>query len=86
MITGFLLTLVFLFISFLLSLLPTGGTFPIEWITAVNTFWYGINAFSFFLPVSMIVTCIGIMVSFHLFEFAWKAIHWILGITRGHKA
>lgn len=85
MITGFFLGLIFSFISFLLALLPTGGTFPTEWITAIQTFWYAVNQFSYFLPVATIVTCIGLMVSFQLFEFAWRFIHWVLGIIRGHK-
>jgi len=85
MITGFFLNLLFLFIGFMIGLLPLGGTFPDAWIQAVNTFWYGINQFSFFLPVSTLVTCIGLMVTFHIFEFAWKGMHWILGLLRGYK-
>lgn len=85
MITGFLLTIIFFFVSFLLGILPTGSAFPIQWTEGIYAIWSYINMFSFFIPVQMIVTCIAIATAFHLFVFAWKTLHWIMSIIRGSK-
>jgi len=84
MITGFLLTIIFYFVSFLLGLLPVGGSFPTSWTTGIYTIWANINAFSFIVPVNVFVTALSIAISFHLFIFAWKITHWIIGLVRGH--
>jgi len=85
MITGFILTIIYYFIAFLVGLLPLGSDFPASWVVAVNQIWGYINAFSFIVPVSTLVYVLGIAISFHLFIFAWKVIHWVLSLIRGSR-
>lgn len=85
MITSILLNLVFAFISFFINLLPVGVLFPTAWITGVYTIWSDINAFSFIVPVSTLLTCLTIAIAFHLFVFGWNFLHWLYGIIRGSR-
>jgi len=85
MITGFLLQIIYAFLNFLVGLLPAGATFPPSWLAAVNTIWGYINSFSFIIPVDVMLYCLGVAFTFHLFVFAWKALHWIYGLIRGTK-
>jgi len=85
MITGFILTLIYQFISFTVGLLPTGSAFPSEWTAGIYTVWGYVNSFSFVVPVGTLVSALAIAMSFHLFVFAWKAMHWIYSLIRGGK-
>lgn len=85
MISGFFLDLIYGFIQFLINLLPAGATFPVAWVSGVNTIWNAVNSFSFIVPVATLTTALSIAISFHLFIFAWKGLHWIYGLIRGSQ-
>jgi len=85
MITTFFIQIAYSFLSFLVGLLPVGGSIPTSWVSAVQTLWYGINAFSFIVPVATLVSCLAIAMAFHLFVFAWKFLHWLWALIRGSK-
>lgn len=85
MITGFLLTLIYTFVLFLIGFLPAGTELSTAWVDGVATIWGYINAFSFIVPVDMLITCLGIAIAFHLFIFAWKALHWLYSLIRGGR-
>jgi len=85
MITTVFLNIIYQIINFFIGLLPTGVTFPADWVAGVYTIWSYINAFSFIVPVDILITCLGIAVTFHLFVFGWNFMHWIYGLIRGIK-
>jgi len=85
MITGFFLNLAYAFVVFLIGLLPTGDTLTTEWVSAVYQIWGYINTFSFIVPVDMLVACLAIAMTFHIFVFAWKGVHWIWSLIRGGR-
>jgi len=85
MIIGFLLNIAYAFVNFLVGLLPVGSAFPATWTAGIYQVWGAINAFSFIVPVNTLVTCLGIAMTFHLFVFAWKGMHWIYSLIRGGR-
>jgi len=85
MIIGFLIQLAYSFVAFLVGLLPSGVSLPSDWVAGVYTIWSYINAFSFIVPVNVLVSCLAIAMSFHLFVFAWKGIHWLWSLIRGGR-
>jgi len=85
MITGFLLQMIYAFLTFLLGLLPSGGSIASVWVSGVYQIWGYVNSFSFIVPVNMLVFCLGIAMTFHLFVFAWKGLHWISSHIRGAR-
>ena len=84
MIIGFILNLLYFFISILIGFLPVGGDVSVSWVSGIYTVWAYVNMFSFVVPVNMLVTRLGIAMAFHLFVFAWHAIHWIYSLIRGY--
>lgn len=85
MIIGFFLNIAYGFVSFLIGLLPSGAPFPSDWVSGVYAIWGYVNAFSFIVPVGMLLFCLGIAMGFHLFVFAWKGLHWLWSIIRGGR-
>jgi len=85
MIVGFFLNIGYTFANFLIGILPTGATLPDSWVSAVYTIWGYVNAFSFIVPVSMLLYCLGIAMAFHGFIFAWKGLHWVWSLIRGAR-
>lgn len=85
MITSFLLSVLFGFISFLVGLLPLGGSIPVTWTAGVYAIWGYVNAFSFIVPVNILVASLAVAMAFHLFVFAWKVIHWVVSMIRGSR-
>jgi len=85
MITTIFLNIITGIISFFVNLLPDGGAIPTSWISGVYTIWSNINAFSFIVPVDVLLYCLGIAMAFHLFQFGWNLFHWIFGMIRGSR-
>lgn len=77
MITGFFLTLLLTFITFVVGFLPTTA-FPAAFETSINLIWGYVNLFSMVVPVSTITTLLGIVMSYYTALFAWDAFHWVL--------
>jgi len=85
MITGFLLSILYSIVAFFIGLLPYGQATPAAWLSGIYQIWGAVNAYSFVVPVGMLVTCLGLAMSFHLFVFLWKALHWVYGLIRGSR-
>lgn len=82
MIIGFFITLITTIVTFLLSILPVYDM-PAEWIAAVNLIWGYLNAMSFLLPVSTLLTVLGIALFFHVTIFGWNFAIKIYHMIRG---
>jgi len=78
MIFNFLISIPAYLLQALISLLPTGGTIPVEWISAVQLIWGYINAFSFIVPVETLLWAVGIAMIFHISILTFKMFHWII--------
>jgi len=78
MILTIILNVIYTILAGLLSLLPTGGDFPAEWVSGIYTIWSAVNAFSFLVPTEMLLTCLGIALAWDVFIFAWHFLHWLM--------
>lgn len=78
MIFEFLLSIPAYILQALLGVLPTGGSVPTEWISAVSTMWGYVNAFSFIVPINTLLWALGIALTFHLAILGFKLFHWII--------
>lgn len=78
MIADFLLSIPAFLISTLLGVLPQGQSIPTDYINAVYMIWSDINAFSFIVPVSTLLSVLTAALVFHLSIFGFKAFHWII--------
>lgn len=77
MITGFFLSLLYTFLSFMVGLLPTTA-FPVGISSGITMFWGYVNLFSMVVPVSTIATVMGLMFGYLIVFQLWEAFHWIL--------
>lgn len=82
MITGALLFLLYGIISFIVGLLPA-ISFPVSFTTAIQATWYYVNAYSFLLPMSTILSVLGIALTFHVVLMLWRLAHLVGGYLRG---
>lgn len=82
MITGFFLSLFYALIVFFVQLLPQ-VQFPTGLANAIGTAWYYVNAMSFLLPVSTILTLLGLAMTFHGAILLWRLAHLVGGYIRG---
>lgn len=82
MITGFFLYLLYALLSFLVGILPTLA-FPASFASALNVAWYYVNALSFLLPMTTLLTVLGFAMAFHAAVLIWRLIHLIGGYLRG---
>jgi len=80
-----LFNIIYGILAYFVSLLPQGSPLPSIWIADVYTIWSYINSFSFIVPVDTLLYCLGIAMTFHLFIFAWKSMHWLYGLIRGYS-
>lgn len=82
MITSFLLYVVYVPFAFFVGLLPVIA-FPAAFSGAITTIWGLVNALSFLLPVGVILTCLGLAMTFHVSILLWRLFHLIGGYIRG---
>jgi len=82
MITEFLLSIPAFILQAFLAIIPNGGSIPTEWSSSVFLMWGYVNQFSFILPINTIVTCLGIVMTYHLTMWGWDALVWILARMR----
>jgi len=82
MITGFFLSLFYTLLFFFVNLLPYVA-FPVGLVSAISTIWYYVNALSFLLPVSTILTILGLAMIFHGAVLLWRLAHLVGGYIRG---
>lgn len=78
MIFTFLISIPAYLIQAVVNFLPAGQAVPSEWISAVHSIWSYIEAFSFILPVDVMLWCLGVALGFHLAIFGFKVFHWII--------
>lgn len=78
MITGFILSIPAYLLMVVFSLLPQGQPASPEWVSSVYLIWGYVNSFSFIVPVSTLVFCLGIAMVFHGSILAFRAMHWII--------
>jgi len=82
MITGFLLQIFYSLLYYFAAILPTVA-FPTAITEAIQAIWYYINAVSFLLPVSTILTVLGLAMVFHSAILLWRLANYIAGYVRG---
>jgi len=78
MIADFLFSIPAFILSAVLQILPQGGTVPTEFISAVYQIWGDINAFSFIVPITTLLTVLSLAFALHIGIFIFKSIHWII--------
>jgi len=82
MIVGFFLDIIYTFVAFFVNLLPMTA-YPQSLADSIRTAWYYINALSFLLPMSTILTVLVLAMSFHVAVLLWRLAHLIGGYIRG---
>jgi len=65
-------------VNLVLSLLPTGSAFPVEFTNGIRALWNTIWAWDFIFPVQTFINCVAIGVSFWTFVLIWHIVHWII--------
>jgi len=85
MITTVFLNVIYTVISYFIFLLPDGTEIPASWVSGVYTVWSYVNAFSFIVPVDVLLSALALALTFHLFVFGWNLMHWIYGLVRGSR-
>jgi len=78
MVTTVFMNIAYFIIASLLFVLPKGGAIPASWGEGIGIVMGYVNAFSYFFPVSQLLTAVGIILAFDLFLFFWKFIPWVL--------
>jgi len=85
MIATVLLNFLYSFLGVILGLIPVTVQVPSQWISAINTIWGYINAFSFILPVQTLLSVLAIAIAWHIGVFLFHMMTWIIrkipGIT-----
>lgn len=83
MITGFIVSIFTGFVAFLIGLLPVVD-FPSEIATAIVLVMGYVNAMNWLFPVSTLITCLGIAITFEIGVFVFKFTRWIIHLVRGN--
>jgi len=78
MITEFFLSIPYFIIKGLIGIIPTGSGVPVEFTNAIYTMWSYVQNFAFIIPISTILWCLGIILTFELGLFTWHATNWLL--------
>ena len=55
-----------------------GSGVPVEFTTAIHTIWGYIQSFSFIVPISTLLWCLGITLAFEFGVFTFQAFNWLL--------
>jgi len=78
MILSLLFSIIIAVVTAILSILPNGSGFPVEFTQGVRRLWDFIWSFDPFFPVNTLILCVTIAVSFWGFVLIWKIVHWII--------
>jgi len=82
MITGFFLRIFYVVVSFFVGLLPV-IPLPAAFASAIALFWGYLNQFSYYFPMTTLVSVIGFAVAFHAillgYDVSLKIYHLIRG-------
>lgn len=82
MITGFFLSIFYVLLSFIVSLLPVINI-PADLLTAFTFSWSFVTALSWLLPVNTLLTVLSLAIFFHISVLVWHFSHVILRYLRG---
>jgi len=82
MITGFFLTIFYQILAFVIGLLPVYSP-PSDLISAFSTLWAYVTALAWLLPVSTLLTVLGVAITFHLVMILWHFGHLVASYLRG---
>jgi len=77
MIITFFLTVLYNFLSFVLSFLPTGNL-PVGISSAITSVWGYINAFSYVIALDTFLQVLLLVLAFDFIVFSWHVIQWII--------
>lgn len=77
MITGFFLSLFYTLIAFIVGLLPTTA-YPSGISDGIELFWGYIQLFSLLIPVTTLLTIVGLSLSYYAALLLWDAMHWLM--------
>jgi len=78
MITEFFLSIPYFILTALISIVPTGGGIPTEFVSAVHSIWGYVESFSFIVPVQTLLWCLTITLTFEAGVFVFQAFNWLL--------
>jgi len=82
MIIAFFIKLITAIVTFFISLLPTIAM-PADWTNAITLIWGYVNAMSFLLPVSTLLTILTLVMTIEIVVFIWhfglKIYHMVRG-------
>lgn len=79
MIGDLVLNVVFWFLNFLLSVFPASSGFPPEVLNSATTIGGYLHLVSPILPVSTLLTVVGIVFSVEIAIFGFKTVRWLVG-------
>lgn len=82
MITGFFLQVAYLFLVFMIGLLPIVAI-PTAWLNALTLIWGYVNALNFLFPVSTLLTVVVFALSFHVAILLLRMLLWVIHLIRG---
>jgi len=78
MITEFILTIPYYILNALISIIPTGAGIPSEFVSAVHSIWGYMESFAFIVPISTLLWCLTITLTFEAGVFVFQAFNWLL--------
>lgn len=85
MITGFLLSAVYAILIGLTQFLPTGTGFPSYIISAATSLGGMLYAWNLILPITELMTTIGLTITLLLGIFAVRSIFYVVALFRGNS-
>jgi len=77
MITSFFLNIFALFLSGLLSLLPS-GSLPAAFSSSLSSVWGFVNAFSYVIAVDTLIQVVVLVIAFDLAVLLWHVLQWVI--------
>lgn len=78
MITSFILNIPAQLLSAFIGFLPIGQGIPSSWIDAVYSLWGYVNAFSFIVPVGILISCVSIAIAVEIAILGFKLFNWVI--------
>lgn len=77
MIISFFLSILFLLVNGVVSLLPV-GELPVAFGTSVASIWGYVNVFSYVIAVSTLIQVVVLYIGFDLVVLLWHVVNWII--------
>lgn len=75
---NFILNTIYSFLSYLISLFPTGTGFPSSFHTAVTALGGYLHILDPLVPISILLTCLTLIFTVEIAIFGFKTLRWIL--------